>query len=397
MAVPPTNAPDDPKGFQMESAGAPTPIRTWELGSWIFGAVLTAAIVLTLSACSPSGDKAQGPRDDSVPVTTASVALSPMDRSIPVVGTLVAKDESTIGAQVEGQVENTAVDFGAHVTAGQELALIDTDSYQALARQAAATLAKAKANALNGEQNLKRVIELQQNKIASASDLDSATALAEQSRAEVKAAEAAEAIAQLNLARSHARSPFEGTVSERIANLGDYVKIGAPLFRLVNDRELKYIVQVPERYASQVKNDQVVQFEVDAWPAECFRGTVYLVSPSVNTATRAFYVAARVPNPDGKLKANTFAHGELVFERDVPTPMVPLEAVQSFAGVTKVFVIENQGARSRDVKTGRIKNGQIEVLEGLKPGESVAISGQTKLFEGAKVRIQNPEIKTASR
>src|SRR4030095_14789313 len=137
--------------------------------------------------------------------------------------------EAIIGAQVEGQVEKTRVDFGDRVTVGQELALIDTTSYEAFARQSAANLDKAKASALNAEQGLKRVQELQKEKISSASDLDAAVALAEQARADVKAAEAADAIARLNLERSHVKAPFEGAVAERIASAGDYLKIGSPL------------------------------------------------------------------------------------------------------------------------------------------------------------------------
>src|SRR5262249_53950971 len=159
--------------------------------------------------------------------------------------TLFAKDEATIGAEVEGKVEKTRVDFGDRVVAGQELALIDTTSYEALARQSAANLAKAKASALNAEANLKRTQELQKNNIASASQFDQATAEAEQARAEVQSAEAAEGIARLNLERSRDKAPFDGAVAERIASAGDYVKIGAPLFRLVNDGVLKYIVQAP--------------------------------------------------------------------------------------------------------------------------------------------------------
>jgi membrane fusion protein, multidrug efflux system len=353
-------------------------------------ALLALATVLLLSpGCSKrDAERPHTRRDEFIPVTVATVEAIPLDRTLLVVGTLYPKAEATISAQVEGQVEETEVDFGDRVTLGQELARIDTASYEALARQSAATLAKAKANALNAEQNLKRVIELQQSKIASASDLDSATALAEQARAEVKAVEAAEAIAQLNLHRSHAIAPFPGSISERTATSGDYVKVGAALFRLVEDGELKYIVQAPERYSAKVKPDQVVQLQVDAFPGECFEGRVYLISPSVNTATRSFNLAARVLNPDRKIKANTFARGELILDRAVPTPVIPIEAVINFAGVTKVFVIENDAARSRAIQLGRIKEGRQEVLEGLKPGELVALTGTTKLYENAKVRIQ---------
>ena len=106
----------------------------------------------------------------------APVESVPLDRTISIVGTLFAKDEATIAAQVEGQVEKTRVDFGDRVTEGQELALIDTTAYESLARQSAANLAKARASADNAEQNLKRIQDLQKDKIASASQLDEAEA-----------------------------------------------------------------------------------------------------------------------------------------------------------------------------------------------------------------------------
>ncbi|HYG34548.1 MAG TPA: efflux RND transporter periplasmic adaptor subunit [Clostridia bacterium] len=350
-----------------------------------------AALFTILTGCSkPVTEKPKVQRDDAIAVTVAKVEVMDLDRTLPVVGTLHPKNEATIAAQVEGQIEKSEVDFGDKVVGGQELALIDTASYEALAKQSAAALVKAKASALNHESNLRRMLELQKSRISSASDLDSATAEAEQARAEVKAVEAAEAIAQLNLKRSRVIAPFSGTISERIANMGDYVKVGSPLFRIVEDSDLKFIVQAPERYAAQVKTNQTVQLTVDAWPDRCFEGVVYLISPSVSTTTRSFNLAALVHNPNRQLKANSFARGQLILERAVPTPVVPLEAVLNFAGVTKVFIVENEVARSRKIKTGRIKDGRQEVLEGLKPDETVVVSGITKLYENAKVKIQAP-------
>ena len=366
-----------------------------------FAATTISAALTTLALLCPgctksAGEKPKTQRDDTVPISVARVQVVPLDRTLPVVGTLFAKDEATIGAQVEGQVEKTFVDFGDRVKAGQELALIDTTSYEALARQAAANVARAKANALNAEQNLKRVQELQKEKISSASEFDLATAQAEQARAEVKAVEAASAIVQLNLDRSRVKAAFDGAVAERIASAGDFMKVGSPLFKVVNDGVLKYIVQAPERYGAEVKKEQLVRFNVDAWPGETFEGKVYLISPSVNTATRAFNFGALVQNAERKLKANTFARGELLLERNVPTPVVPLDAVVSFAGVTKVFVIENGVAHVREIKVGRVKDGRQDILEGLKEGELVATSGQTKLYEGAKVKLkdENPKLET---
>jgi RND family efflux transporter MFP subunit len=353
-------------------------------------ALAAALTLIAMVSCSkPAGDRAKYEGDDAVPVTSAKVGVSPMDRTLDIWGTLYAKDEATIGAEVEGKVEKTLVDFGDRVTAGQELARIDTTTYAALANQAAANLAKAKASADNAEQNLKRAQELRNSNIASQSDLDAAVAAAEQARAQVKADEAANAVAQLNLQRSYVKAPFDAAIAERFGNAGDYVKAGAPLFRAVNDNVLKYIVQAPESYAGKVLKEQQVIFWVDAYGTNrMFEGRVYLISPAVNLATRAFPFGALVQNADHKLKSSSYARGQLIIERAVPTSAIPIDAVNTFAGITKVFVIERDVARAREVELGRIQNGFQQVLSGLKAGEVVATSGLGKLHDGAKVRLR---------
>jgi len=349
-----------------------------------------AAAAGLVTGCSKSAERpVKAEAEKAIPVTVAPVRIVPLDRSISIVGTLYAKDEATIAAQVEGQVEKTRVDFGDRVSEGEELALIDTTAYESLARQSAANVAKARASADNAEQNLKRIQDLQKDRIASASQLDEAEALAKQGRADVNAAEAADAIAELNLSRSRVKSPFNAAVAERIASAGDYMKIGSPLFRLVNDSVLKFIFQVPERNASFVTKKLKVQFSVDNYPGETFTGSVYLISPAVSMASRAFGVGALVTNTDFRLKANTFARGTLTLEHGVPTAMIPLEAVVSFAGVTKVFVVDSDVARARTVKVGRIQDGRQEILEGLRADERVIVSGQGRLSDGMKVVVQS--------
>jgi HlyD family secretion protein len=225
---------------------------------------------LLLTSCSKP-NPARNPLSSGetvIPITVACVESVPLDRVIPVVGTLFAKDEATLAAEVEGRVEKTLVEFGDRINEGQLLAQIDTTTYEALARQATANLTRARATGLNAEQSLKRIQELRKQSIAPESDLDAAVAEAEQARATVKAAEATEAVALLNLQRSKVKAPFDAAVAERIASAGDFVKAGAPLFRVVNDGLLKFIFQVAERYAGQVRKDQPVQFTVDAYPGQ---------------------------------------------------------------------------------------------------------------------------------
>jgi len=375
----------------------PPPNRTVDVRRWMLRLRLSRAGLLAgllLVSCSkpnpPHNPRSSG--ETAIPITVACVESVPLDRVIPVVGTLYAKDEATLAAEVEGRIEKTLVEFGDRIAEGQLLAQIDTTTYEALARQATANLARARATGLNAEQSLKRIQELQKQSIAPESDLDAAVAEAEQARATVKAAEATEAVALLNLRRSKVKAPFDAAVAERVASAGDFVKAGAPLFRVVNDGLLKFIFQVPERYAGQARKDQPVQFTVDAYPSQPFAGKVYLISPQVLLTPRSFNVGALVSNADRRLKASTFARGELVVDRAVPTLVVPLDAPIVSAGVTKVFVIDQDVARSRELQVGRVRDGRQEVLSGLKAGERVAVTGQTKLYDGAKVRVkENPK------
>jgi RND family efflux transporter MFP subunit len=332
-------------------------------------------------------------RDEAVPVTVGHVESMAWDKEVAVNGTVFAKDEAALSAEVEGMVEKTLVDFGDRVQAGQILATIDTGSYEALAAQAAANLARARAFAANAEQTLTRTQSLGKSGIAPQSDLDQATAGAEQARAEVKAAEAAEAVARLNMKRSKVPAPFDGAIGQRLVGRGDFVHVGSPLFQVVSDSVLKFIFQVPEKFAAGVRKKQTVRFSVDAYPGRTFTAGVYLISPTVNTTTRAFSVGALVTNVDFTLKANTFARGSLVLEEKTPTTVVPLEAVFSFAGVTKAFITTNGVVQTRQVQLGRIKEGLQEIVAGLNPGETVILSGQSKLHDGSKVRVKTETAK----
>src|SRR3954467_9459753 len=114
-------------------------------------------LIFHLGCSKSKAEKVNPPVDLSIAVTAYRATLRSMDRTIPVTGTLFAKDEATLSAEVEGRVEKTLVEFGDQVKAGQELALIDTKSYEAMANQAAANVTKARATADNMEKDLKRV------------------------------------------------------------------------------------------------------------------------------------------------------------------------------------------------------------------------------------------------
>lgn len=204
-------------------------------------------------------------------------------------------------------------------------------------------------------------------------------------------------MARLNLAHSRVRAPFDGAIADRVGTAGDYVKAGTPLYRVVNDSVLKFIVQAPESFASQVQKGQLVRFTVDAYPDRVFEGNVFLISPQVNLSTRAFSFGALVSNSERLLKASSFARGELVLESEVLSIQVPIEAVQVSSGIARVYVVEKDVVRTREIKLGPIHQGRQEVLQGVTAGESMVTSGQSKLREGAAVIVRPPPLSESAR
>jgi membrane fusion protein (multidrug efflux system) len=115
------------------------------------------------------------------------------------------------------------------------------------------------------------------------------------------------------------------------------------------------------------------------------------ISPASEVASRSFMIEAAIDNAERRLKPGFFAHAAVFTQVDPNALTVPQQALVTFAGVSKVFVIENDVARERVVQTGaRVGTNEVEITAGLKPGELVAISGLTRLIDGAAVAVSGP-------
>lgn len=335
-------------------------------------ALLGAVFASLLVSCGKSSDTKAG-RADAAPrsVRVARAELRPMERALQVVGTLAARDEATIAAQVAGQLEKISVDLGDTVTNGQELVLIDTTSYDALVRQSDANLSRAKAGAANAARNLQRAQDLQKDKIASASDLDQATAEAGRTQADVKSAEATDAIARLNLERSRVRAPFDGAVAQRLVTVGNYVAIGDPIMRLVKVDPLRLQLDVPERESVAVRPDQDVRVSVEG-DTNTYTGRLARVAPAIRQTDRMLQVEADVPNP-GTLRAGLFARAQIIVNKSDEALSIPSNALTTFAGIEKVVLLQDGKAVEKTVTTGRRGADWIEITSGLKAGETVVL------------------------
>lgn len=342
------------------------------------------ALLLLLSAgCAPHGDTlpaAATPAQAAVPVTVAAAVIRPSERQVSFVGTLFGNEEVTLSSQVEGQIKSITADMGDHIDAEQVLAEVEDDQLRARLREVEATLAKARADEARGRQ-------LVEQKVISPTEYETM-------KTHVAVIEAQRDTFTVTLSHARVRSPLTGSVAKRLVSAGEYVRPGTPLFALVADDPLKLRGDVPERFANELQLQQGVRVRVDAFPGTVFEGRLTRISPASNRDNRSLTVEALVDNHERQLKAGFFANAAIVTRRDDDAVMVPPEALITFAGVTKLFVIADNAAHERQVQPGtRSAEGLIEITQGLRAGELVATSGLSKLQNGAAVSVRKQEEK----
>jgi RND family efflux transporter MFP subunit len=346
-------------------------------------------------------------------------------RAIEVVGTLAAEDEVTLSAQAEGQVSRIVADLGDRVVAGQALIELDREKLQYSVDQQAAAFAralakygasdvtqlpaiedtpdvqKAFAELEQARQASERAKELGRRELLPKQALDDAEATlramqasyasalqnAKDLRAEIDASSASVKLAQRQLRDASIRAPFDGYVQKRLVQLGEYVKLQSPVISVVRMDPLKLTAEIPEKMAPWVSVGQPVELRVDAYPDAPVTGTISRISPAVNTATRAFSFEARVPNNKALLKPGTFARVHIESGRVDRVMTVAYTALQYRYGVNRVFVVDGDHLVEREIRVGDRLGERIEVLEGVKPGESIASRDVEKLVDGVKVSI----------
>jgi len=346
---------------------------------------IAAVMLLALSASCARHNETTAPAESAatshtIPVTVAPVTLRPSERLVSFVGTLYGHEEVTLSSQVEGQIKTISGDLGDHIEADQVLAETEDDQLRARLREVEATLAKAHADEARGRQLVEQKVISPQEYEA----MKTAAAVVEAQRDTLT----------VLLRYTRVRSPLTGSVAKRMVSAGEYVRPGTPLFTLVADDPLKLRGDVPERFTDELQVGQVVRVRVDAFPNASFDGKVSRISPASNRENRSIAVEALVANHDRKLKPGFFANAAIVTRSDDEAVMVPQDALITFAGVTKLFVIAENIAHERQVRPGaRSAEGLIEIVEGLRADETVATSGLTKLQNGASVVIKKPEDK----
>lgn len=187
------------------------------------------------------------------------------------------------------------------------------------------------------------------------------------------------------------KAPISGFVSERVADVGEYISPNTPnskIATIVRTAVLRLRIDVPEQSIGKVATGQNISLQVSAFPERNFAGTVVRMSPSVNATARTLTVEAEVPNTEGLLKPGQFATVRITQSKPEPAVMIPVSSVRTEGDVSRVFVIKDGAAHEQIVQLGLLENDIIQVKQGLIEGDTVATSNLAALSDGVFVRQQ---------
>jgi membrane fusion protein (multidrug efflux system) len=337
-------------------------------------------LTLALTACGKSGANGQataetrsaGGARPPVPVEVALARTQRVEDFITGSGQIEPLQSIELRPEVEGRIIEILFREGSRVAAGDSLFKVDDSELKVL-------IVRAEADRDLANQTLARQRQLMESNSSTTSDLERADAAA-------SAAQATLDLLHLRLSRTVVRAPFGGVTGARTASLGDYVSNQTRLVTLQTVNPQHASLDVPERYAEQLRNGLTVTFKVAALRSREFAGIVDFVDPVVRLPGRTIRIKARVANPRGELSAGMFAEGRLIAAARDNAVVVPEDAILPVQGNTLVFVVSDGKARRRPVEIGLRLPGFVEITSGVVAGEQVVVGGLERLTDGAPVK-----------
>ena len=318
-------------------------------------------------------------------VTAMLVQEQLWEETIIATATVTAVQGVNVSAETGGRVTQIDFESGSLVKKGDVLIQLDTASEDAQLASAEATAALAKTG-------LTRIRNLNKKNLASQNDLDSAEAKVKETVAQTHNVRAL-------IAKKTIRAPFSGRLGLRLINLGQILREGDAIVSLHTLDPIYVDFSIPQKRLLRLKPGLEVRVTVDAAPELSFVGRITASNPDVDLSTRSVRVRAKVANPDEALRAGMFADVTVVMPDKQKVLPITATAVAYATFGDSVFVIEEQKNEQSDetekvlrqqfVRLGESRGDFVDVIDGLKAGETVVTSGVFKLRTGMKVIIDN--------
>ena len=320
------------------------------------------------TASAGKGKKKNGP----VAVNLMIVKDTAVSNQIDITGTIDANERVSLVSQTAGNITGIYFNEGTRVQKGQLLVKVYNADLQSSLQQVQAQMILAR------DINNRNKILLQKEAVSKEEY--------ETSLSSLNALNAQANIVRAQIARTEIRAPFSGTIGLRSVSPGGYLSPATPIATLVNIDPAKLTFSVPERYLPIIGKGSKVSFTVES-SRENFNATVYAIEPALDANSRTITVRAKAPNAKGLLTAGAFAKINLTLDQIPSTIMVPTQSVIPDLKSSKVFLYKNGIAVAQDVKTDLRTDTKIQVIEGLKAGDSVVVSGLIQIRPKSPLKI----------
>jgi len=357
------------------------PRRRARWGTWV------GLFVAVLAYPAPSIEAQAVP-----PVETDVVREAPIIRKLELSGTVTSPHAAQISTSVEGLVSAVHFDNGAEVKRGDLLLELDPELEEAAHAQAEARAVQAGAEVKDAERRLRIAESLAKRNYGPQNAVE-----AGQAEVEIDSATHESFIAEQKrhaaiLARHKLPAPFDGVISKRMVEVGQWVEPGTAVFELVAMRDFRVDVPVPQDYYAQLREGAEVSLELDALPGEVIPAKIGALIPVSDPDARTFTLRVLpqrddipiMPGMSARVMVNlNIGKRDLVVSRDA--------LIRYPDGRVTVWVIAQDGdtmsVSEKRIEIGLAFDGVVQVRSGLKDGDRVVVRGNESLREGQTVRL----------
>jgi len=335
---------------------------------------LALITVLILTSCKRQGGENDAQKVQPVYVRVEVVTPAPLVDAIQIAGTVKAYEDVNISPEEGGVVKEWKARKGQYVRKGDLIVLLRDEVIKASydAAKAQYEMAELNLERQKGVYEQQGISELQYRNLQLTRD----------------AAKANNDLMKARWERTQLRSPINGVLDNTIPNQGEFAPPGMPIARVVNMGTIKIQAEVPERHAGIVARGMLGTITFDALPGDTLKGTVSFAGSTVSASNRALIVELILQNQLRRLKPEMVAKVKLLRESKSNALLVSDNVLQLVDRGRVVVYVENNGkAEERQLTLGGRQGNQVEVLEGLKPGDRLIVVGFQKLVNGTPVIV----------
>lgn len=318
----------------------------------------------------------------------------PIVRTVQVSGTVTSPRAAMLSPSVGGLIERYEVDAGDQAVLGDTLVQLDAELAALSLEQAQAAEAEARAALADARRRLEEAERLGSEKGIPATEIRSRRASVEMAEAALAAATATTRREAAVLRRHRIEAPFDGVVSRREAEVGEWVNPNDPLLELVATQGLRFDFRAPQEIYPDVDRDTRVQVSLDAYPGARYEARIQAIVPVSDPAARTFLLRV-VPQEPGAadFTPGMSARATLRIDTGRRGVTVPRDAIIRYPdGRTTVWVVRGEGdgeiVTEQRVSTGLDFDGRTEIREGLQPGTRVVTRGNEALRDGQSVTVR---------